>query len=123
MVRMEKKNKIVVSELPEVANVCRQILREVWKSKNMSVAHVIMRPGAISLLHKHKTFTELYYILEGKGILWVGNEKLKVRGGVAVEIPPGISHKLKNIGKKKLTHLVLSTPAFNPKDVILVKRK
>lgn len=121
---MENKDKIInVYKLPEAANVCRQILREVWKSKNMSIAHVVVRSKAISLLHKHKTFTELYYILKGKGILWLGKKKIKVEKGIVVEVPPGKPHKLKNTEKAILEHLVLSTPAFNPKDVILVKEK
>lgn len=112
--------KIEIKKLPEVPNVCNQILREVWKSKNTSIAHVIMKRGDISLLHKHKTFTELYYILKGDGILFVGNKKIKVGSETLIEIKPRISHKLKNTGKSQLVHLVISTPVFNPKDVILI---
>lgn len=117
------KNKIEINKLPIVPNICRQILREVWKSKNISIAHVIMRKGNTSLLHTHHTFTEVYHILEGSGILWLGTKQISVRAGTLVEISPGTPHKLKNKGKKPLKHLVISTPPFNPKDVILINNE
>lgn len=112
--------KIEVKKLPEVPNICEQILKEVWKSKDVSVAYVEMVPGNVSLLHKHSTFTELYYILNGKGIMWVGDEEFPVSKDILVEVKPGVPHKLKNTGKSVLRHLVVSNPAFNPEDVELL---
>lgn len=115
--------KIEIKKLPEVPNVCQEILREVWKSKNISIAHVIVVPGKISLLHKHRKFTELYYIICGTGIMWVGKEKFKVKEEMLIEIPPNLPHKLKNTGKTPLKHLVISTPAFSSRDVIIINEK
>lgn len=115
-----KPEKIEVNKLKPVPNVCNQILREVWKSKDISIAHVIIKAGDISLSHKHKSFTEIYYILEGRGILTVGDEKLEVKNDTIVIIKPNTPHMLKNIGKTQLKHMVISTPKFNPKDVVLL---
>lgn len=112
--------KIEVKKLPEVPNICEQILKEVWKSKDVSVAYVKMVPGNVSLSHKHGAFTELYYILNGKGIMWVGNEEFSVGKNTLVEVKPGVPHKLKNTGRSILEHLVVSTPAFNPEDLELL---
>lgn len=35
-------SKIQVEELEPVANVCNQILREIWRNESASLAHVIM---------------------------------------------------------------------------------
>ncbi len=118
-----KQIKIEVRKLPEVPNICRQILREVWKSNKASIAHVIMEPNNVSLLHKHRTFTELYYILVGRGILFLGDRKVSVGKDEMVEIPPNTPHKLKNTGKGPLEHLVICIPCFNPKDIILLKER
>ena len=120
--RSIKQSKISIHKLPLVPNICRQLLREVWKSKKTSLAHVSMRPGNVSLLHKHKNFTELYYILSGKGIITLGNNAFTVRTDDLIVIPPNKPHKLKNAGRTNLTHLVIASPAFNPKDVILIKK-
>ena len=119
--RSIKQSKISIHKLPLVPNICRQLLREVWKSKNASIAHVSMRLGNVSLLHKHKNFTELYYILSGKGIMTLGDNSFKVQADDLVVIPPHKPHKLKNDGKTNLIHLVIASPPFNPKDVILIK--
>lgn len=115
--------KIEVKKLQKIPNICNQILREAWKSRDVSVAYVEMAAGNVSLLHKHNTFRELYYILSGKGILWVGNKKLSVGRDTLVEIKPGMPHKLENIGKSVLKHLVISSPAFNPEDVVLIEER
>ena len=78
-----------------------------------------MRRGSVSLLHLHKTFTELYYIIEGKGEMRVGKKTFSVRKDTLVEIPRGSWHMLKNIGKTRLYHLVICVPEFNPRDVVL----
>lgn len=106
-----------VQELPETPNVCRQILREVWKSESVSIAHVEMAPCSTSLLHRHSSFTELYYILRGLGMIYIDNEEFEVKEGTLIEILPGVSHKLKNISPFILEHLVISSPAFKPDDV------
>ena len=112
--------KIEVRSLPEVPNICNQILREVWKSKDVSVAYVEMMLGNVSLLHRHNTFVELYYILSGKGIIRVGDKEFPVSKDTLVEIKIGVPHKLKNTGRSPLRHLVVSSPAFNPEDVVLI---
>lgn len=108
---------IKVQDLPEAANICQQMLKEVWKSKDVSVAYVEMQGGSVSLLHKHANFTELYYILSGRGKIFIDGEEFEVDANMLIEIAPGVSHKLKNTGVLVLKHLVVSTPAFNPDDV------
>jgi mannose-6-phosphate isomerase-like protein (cupin superfamily) len=114
-------SKIDINKLPKVPNVCRQVLREVWKSKEVSIAHVIMAAGNISLLHKHKKITELYYFLEGSGEMDLGGKKFRVKKEMLVEVKPDVPHRLRNTGRKLLKHLVICNPAFNPRDVILLK--
>lgn len=121
IIKNMEKIRIEVGKLPRIPNVCRQILREVWKSKNVSIAHVVMRPGNTSLIHKHKKITELYYILDGFGEMEVGEKKFKVKQEMLVEIKANMPHQLKNTGRKFLKHLVISSPAFDSQDVILIK--
>ncbi len=112
--------KIEVRSLAEVPNICNQILREVWQSKDVSVAYVEMAPGNVSLWHKHRSFTELYYILSGEGVMRVGDEEFSVGQDTLVEVGSGVPHKLTNTGESVLRHLVVSSPAFNPDDVELI---
>ena len=71
----------------------KTILREVLHPKNdklqinYSLAHAIVKPGQTSLTHKLKS-SEVYYILEGEGIMYIKDESEKVHFGQAVYIPP-----------------------------------
>lgn len=106
---------------PTVPNVCNQILREIVRfpeiNPKVSIAHVIMEPGNVSLLHEHKTMKEFYYILTGSGVLYHGNRALNVNRNAYLNIPEEVPHKLRN-GNSRLMHLVFAMPPFNQNDVI-----
>ena len=112
---------IKVSQEPVASNVCRQILKEIYRLKNFSIAHVKMLPGSVSILHIHKTLIEIYYILSGKGKMQVGKNVYKVQGETLVEIPVYTPHKLQNEGKQPLKHLVICSPIFDPEDIVLLE--
>ncbi|QDU97656.1 cupin domain-containing protein [Lignipirellula cremea] len=42
--------------------------------------------------HFHKRATELYYVLEGEGVVLLDGEEQPVRKGSLVHIPPGVVH-------------------------------
>ncbi len=117
---VEHKN---VYDLPVVDNVCNQILREVISLAKVSMAHVVMEPKNVSLLHKHSRMSEIYFILKGRGILYHNNKALEVEKGAYLALPPNTSHKLENVGNDDLEHLVLAVPPFNASDVILLNEK
>ena len=45
--------------------------------------------------HYHKRATELYYVLEGEGVVVLDGEEHPVRKGSLVHIPPGVVHGAK----------------------------
>ena len=97
------------------------ILREVLHPKNeelqirYSLAHAIVKPGQTSLTHKMKT-SEVYYILEGEGIMYIDKESEKVHAGQAIYIPPDSTQYIKNTGKSDLKFLCIVDPAWRPED-------
>lgn len=111
--------KVNVYELPLAFNVCDQMLRELERIPDWTMAHVLMNPKAWSLLHEHCVMKEAYIITRGSGHLIVGELTLQVQVGDAVWIPTHTRHKLINTGVGSLEHLVLAAPPFDPKDVYL----
>jgi len=114
---MSEPRLIDVYELSTVENVCNQILREVISLPKVSMAHVIMNEGNVSLWHQHSRMSEVYFILEGEGILYYGNKALQAEKGAYLVLPPNTPHKLRNTGKSDLEHLVFAIPPFDPEDV------
>jgi mannose-6-phosphate isomerase-like protein (cupin superfamily) len=113
---MAKPYSINVYDLDTVDNVCNQVLREVISLPKVSMAHVIMAPGNVSLLHEHHKMTEIYFILDGEGILYHGDRALKIEKGAYLVLPPNSPHKIVN-SDKDLEHLVFALPPFDPNDV------
>lgn len=97
------------------------ILREILHPKNeelqirYSIAHAIVKPGKTTLPHIMKT-TEVYYILEGEGIIYIEDESGKVHAGQAIYIPPSAKQYIKNTGNFDLKFLCVVDPAYRPED-------
>ena len=86
---------------------------------NYSLAHAIIKPGRTSLPHKLKT-TEVYYILEGEGLMHINEEKQRVYPGHAIYIPPNSLQFIQNTGKKDLIFLCIVDPAWKKEDELLL---
>jgi len=61
---------------------------------------VVLEPGEAPPLHRHDDTEQVYYILEGEGILTVGEEKktLPVMASQVVVIPPATPHAIQAVG-------------------------
>ncbi len=99
----------------------KTILREILhpEKENIetgySLAHAKVKPGESSLPHRLKT-SEVYYILEGEGIMHIDNESATVRKNQTVYIPPGAVQYIENKGNSELSFLCIVDPAWRQKD-------
>ncbi len=80
-----------------------------------SISHLVVESGKKSTLHKMKT-SEVYYILEGEGILHIGDEENKVSEDQAIYIPPNSKQYIENTGKNDLRFLCIVDPAWRKED-------
>lgn len=78
-----------------------------------SLAHAEVGPGRATRPHR-LTGSEVYYILEGRGVMHVGDERAEVVAGQAVCIPPGQVQFIENAGASRLAFLCLVDPAWTP---------
>jgi mannose-6-phosphate isomerase-like protein (cupin superfamily) len=80
-----------------------------------SLAHAVIHPGKTSYRHTLKT-SEVYYILEGEGIMHIGEEMEEVLPGDAVYIPPEAVQFIHNPGKTDLVFICIVDPAWRKED-------
>ena len=60
-------------------------------------AYAVLKPG--KLLEPHiDPYEEIYYLLQGQGVMTVGGEQQKVSAGDAIWLPYGVPHSLVNDG-------------------------
>ncbi|HVR75663.1 MAG TPA: cupin domain-containing protein [Planctomycetota bacterium] len=73
-------------------------------------AHLVrMREAAP---HYHRQATELYYVLEGSGVLVLDGEEAALRPGACVEIGPGVVHAARG----DVLVLVVGIPSISEED-------
>jgi mannose-6-phosphate isomerase-like protein (cupin superfamily) len=80
-----------------------------------SLAHAMLKPGKTSQPHRLKT-SEVYYILEGEGIMHIDDETENVYPGQAVYIPPDSGQFIRNSGNSDLKFLCIVDPAWRKED-------
>ena len=80
-----------------------------------SLAHATLKPGEISRPHALKT-SEVYYILEGEGLMHIEGEPARVRPGQSIYIPPNSRQFVENTGDSDLKFLCIVDPAWRKED-------
>jgi len=80
-----------------------------------SLALATVRPGQRSRPHRLAT-SEVYFILEGQGVMRVDHEREAVRDGDVIYIPPHAVQHIENSGCVALRFLCIVDPAWRSAD-------
>ncbi len=81
---------------------------------NYSIAHATVKPGESTLPHRFHKASEVYYILQGKGLMHIDEETHEVKTGDMIYIPPKGVQYIENTGETELTFLCIVDPAWYP---------
>ena len=68
------------------------------------------QPMAYVERHVHKVQEQVYHVLDGEGLMEIGDEKRVVRKNDVIFITPGTWHSIENTGLGDLTFIVVTTP-------------
>ncbi|MEW5985273.1 MAG: cupin domain-containing protein [Chloroflexota bacterium] len=69
-----------------------------------------LEPGQVQLAHEHADQDKFYYVVEGRGRFWLGQEQVTAAAGEVVWAPAGLRHGVENDGDGRLTLLVGIAP-------------
>ena len=99
-------------------------IRELLAHRNSCIRHQTLAEarlpaGGHTTPHHHLKTEEIYYILEGRGLMRVGQETAAVGPGDAIAIPPGASHQIANTGADQLRFLCCCAPGYEHEDTVL----
>jgi mannose-6-phosphate isomerase-like protein (cupin superfamily) len=84
-----------------------------------SLAHAIVKPGDTTWAHRLMA-SEVYYIIEGEGIMHINGENAPVRPGSTVYIPPRAIQSITNSGRNDLKFICIVDPAWRKEDEEIV---
>ena len=88
--------------------------------ENQSLAEARVAQGQTTEEHYHVHAEEIYYILQGRGRMWLEGKPGKVEAGDGIVIAPGRRHRIENIGDEPLVILCCCAPPYTHEDTILV---
>ena len=70
----------------------------------------ITRPQGYIETHVHQEAENIYYVIQGKGIVELDGERHFIEQGTAILIPPGVHHALYNTGYEDLITVFVGAP-------------
>jgi mannose-6-phosphate isomerase-like protein (cupin superfamily) len=109
---------IKVNETNKIENAHNVDVRKLYDREEAQIVLINLKPG--ESLKKHVTFTDVaFYILEGKGVVEIGDEKKELEKDTLIESPEKIPHCWYNESDKDLRILVVKAPRPKNKSKIL----
>lgn len=85
-------------------------------ASRFSLAHAIIPAGEVTIPHRLKTSSEVYYILSGRGVMHIDDEVAEIGVGQLVYIPSGAVQWVLNNGDEDLLFLAIVDPAWREED-------
>lgn len=104
------------------------LLREILNPKKdkikagYSLAWAQVKPGEKTLTHTLKV-CEVYFILKGKGTMYINNETQDIFKGDTIYIPPNAAQFIENKSEENLEFLCIVDPAWEPELENIIKDK
>ena len=68
------------------------------------------QPGQILDVHKHPHSDQVFYFIEGTGVMTVGNEETQVGPGDSTLAPADVEHSIRNTGSTTMIAFQVTTP-------------
>lgn len=82
-----------------------------FRSDTLLLGLNCLEPGQAQMPHDHADQDKFYYVVEGSGLFWLGDNRVPAAAGQVVWAPAGIIHGVENDGEGRLTLLVGIAPA------------
>jgi len=81
------------------------------QASNFSMGYVTLDPHGGQVPWHNQQQEEVYFVLDGRGEMCLGDERQVLTGGQVVQIPSGVFHQLTNIGDTPLHMIYCYGPA------------
>lgn len=103
---------------PPIENPHQVKVSKLYENQHAQVMHITLEPG--ESLKPHKTPVDVFfYVLEGTGIVEIGDEKKEVGPDILIDSPARIRHCWYNEGSEALRILVAKVPRPTEKTQLL----
>lgn len=91
-------------------------------NRAQSLAEATIPAGGETALHAHLVTEEIYYFMQGSGVMRHGEELFAVNAGDTIAIAPGTAHCVFNSGATPMKILCACSPAYAHDDTVLLQK-
>ena len=97
---------IELDKAPEKENPHKVLAKGLFDTEQVQVVHLELKPGEALKLHK-TPMNVFFYVLEGTGVVVIGDEEETVSKDTLIESPKAIPHLLRNESDSLFRFLVV----------------
>ncbi|AKB85584.1 cupin domain-containing protein [Methanococcoides methylutens] len=97
---------VELDKAPEKENPHKVLAKGLFDTEQVQVVHLELKPGESLKLHK-TPMNVFFYVLEGTGIVVIGDEEETVSKDMLIDSPKGIPHLLRNESDSLFRFLVV----------------
>ena len=92
------------------------IRKPLIQSKGITCDFVCFEPGQAAVMHKHPVQDEIFYVVDGKGVItFEDRNDIPVETGSAVFIPSGVVHGVATTHSHRLILMLTKGPGITAK--------
>jgi mannose-6-phosphate isomerase-like protein (cupin superfamily) len=86
---------------------------------SLSSSFCILIPNEVKA-HKHVWHSEQVYVIQGKGVMRLGDKNISIKSGDLIFIPKNTIHAVTSMGEVPLKVLSVQSPLFDGSDRVMV---
>ena len=80
------------------------------ETKHINFRMICYLPGSSATPHSHEDAENIFYVLQGRGVVVLDGERIPLEPGMLVYIPPKVEHSLASTGTENLLMVFVASP-------------
>ena len=109
-----KKMKGFIADIEDQTEENRDFRRVVYTGPHMQLVLMSLAPGEELGEEVHETTDQFFRVEEGKGEVVIDGRETRVESDIAIIVPAGTRHNVRNTGHKPLRFYTLYAPPEHP---------
>ena len=100
----------LADDIEELAEKNTDFRRVLYTARKMQLVPMALQPGEEIGEEVHKDRDQFFRVEKGKGEIWIDGTRTKIEGHMAMIVPAGARHNVKNTGDKPLKVYTIYAP-------------
>jgi mannose-6-phosphate isomerase-like protein (cupin superfamily) len=107
-----------IGDIEELTEENHHFRRVIYTGRHMQLVLMSLEPGGELGDEVHEGTDQFFRVEEGKGEVWIDGQPSEIESNVAVIVPAGTRHNVRNTGNKPLKFYTLYAPPEHPDGTI-----